>query len=280
MENIVRTSYGSLLQSALLTGVNLPVNASSTLNTKFGVQASTALANGDRPKMKYITIGNGGHSMTVGSNGVSVPKPIQHRSTDAALYSHLPFVVRALNNDLNSTDRQKYGIRTTITVQSVQYIAYYLKKLDYTGVVPSMDLKQVSGGITTTTPFVPNSGNLNPTPPALDSNGVVITTGDYVAATTKIPFALTADEVAEILNAANIIHGNPAFGIISEIGLVSGVDKTVTVNPSIGSPFNFDEVIAAQIVTFISTFFSLPFNNAGVNMVLDVGATEPLLIVS
>lgn len=280
MENIVRTVYGSLLQSALLLGVPLPVLANTTLNTKHGVQPSTVPIPTDRFVMKYLGIGNGGHRLVAGTNGISVPKPIQHRSTDASLYNQLPFVLRALNNDLSSVDRSKYALRAIKTINSVSYIAYYLKRLDFSAVIPSMELKTVTNGATATTVFTPTTSNLNPAPPALDTNGVVVTTGDYVAATSKIPFILTEAEVAEILNVANIISGDEGYAIISEIALVSGVDKVVTVTPTVGSPFNFNEVIAAQIVTFITSFFALPFNNGGVDVILDVGATEPLLTLS
>lgn len=276
MENIVRTIYGSYLQTCNLLGLPFSRKANTTLNEKFNIQADTLPTMSDMPKTRYYGIGNGGHRMSVGADGIAKPQPIQHRSTDAALFNHLPFVLREPQNDLANTERANYGLRREEMWNGVRYIAYYLKRIPTSTVVAEMEYKTVTNGTTNTTPFVPDSSNLNPTPPELSPTGVNVTTGDYTTASAKISLALSAWEVEELLNVARIIYDDENAAIISEICLVSGIDKVVQV-PGVGtSVLNFNEVICAQVVSHLNSFFALAFSKNGTEMILDVGATEPL----
>lgn len=276
MENITRTVYGSYLQTCLLMGLPFNVKDSTTLNEKFSIATGILPDITDIPRMKYYAIGNGGHRMSVGGDGIAIPQPVQHRATDAACFNHLPFVLREPAADLTAPERAKYGLRREETHNGTRYIAYYLRRLELAGVVPAMEYKTVADGSTTTTPFVPNASNLNPVPPELDSSGVNVTTGDYTSSTAKTTLALTPSEVTELLNVAEILYANDGYAIISEIALVSGVDKVVQ-SPSVGATMiNFNDVIAAQVCSHINTFFPLKFSNNGVEILLDVGATEPL----
>lgn len=281
MEAIVRTVYGANLQTAQLLGIPFEVVPNSTLNDKFNASNTVGLSPADMPRMQYVAIGNGGHRMKVtGTGTLQVPEPIQHRTTDAALYSHLPFVLRPIGNDLTASERERYALRRLEQYNGEDYFAYYLRRMDLTGVNAQMEYKTVVGDVTTTTPFTPTAGNLSPTPPVVVTGGSVTTSGDYVTASAIVYFNLDSFDVAEILNACNIIYGSEDFAIISEIGLCSGVDKVVNAFDSVGSTFNFNEVIAAQIVSHISSFHALRFTSAGVNTMFDVGATEPLWLLT
>lgn len=276
MDNIVRTVYGSYLQSCQLLGLPFALATNSTLNEKFEVQAGVLPNSGVLPTCGYFAIGNGGHKLSV-TNGLYIPEPIQHLTTDAALYNHLPFVLREPANDLTTAQQALYGLRVSEVHNGINYIAYYLKRINFTGVAVSMQYKTVNAdGTVTTSPFQPDTGNLNPQPPSLSPTGVNVVTGDYVMASAPVPITLTADDVTEILNVANIIYGDPNAAIVSEIALVSGVDKTIAVGGSGQPTFNFKEVIAAQVDTFINTFYALNFSQDGVQNVVDCGAVEPL----
>lgn len=276
MENIVRTIYGSFLQTCNLLGLPFSRKANTTLNEKFNIQADTLPGMSEMPKMRYFAIGNGGHRMSIGSDGIAIPQPIQHRSKDAALFHHLPFVLREPQNDLANTERANYGLRREETWNGVRYIAYYLKRIPLGTVVAEMEYKTVNAGQTDTTPFIPDSSNLNPAPPELSPTGVNVVTGDYTTASAKISLALSAWDVTELLNVAKVIYDNEDYAIISEVGLVSGIDKVIQV-PGVGaSVINFNEVICAQVVSHISTFYPLRFSTNGTELILDVGATEPL----
>lgn len=277
MENISRTIYGSYLQTCLL--MKLPFAAfqmlpNTTLNERFGVQQG--IAPDVLPTVGYYVIGNGGHTFTVGANNLSKPEPIQHKGTDASLYSPLPFVLRTQDNDLTPEQRAQYALRRTETHDGVPYFAYYARRIDLSNTAPQMQMVTVQDGNSTTVPFVPDSSNLNPVPQTLSSDGVNLVSGDYAAATAKVALDLANWDVSELLNVAKVLYGDESYAIISELGIVSGVDKNVQSPGPNNTTINQNEVVCAQIVSHVNVFWPLVFNNNGTEILLDVGATEPL----
>lgn len=285
MKLITRTAYGGFLQTTQLTGRPFALVPNTTLNEKFGVLAGQIPAAGTIPFLDYFVIGNGGHkwSSATTSTGQQIgkPEPIQHKATDAALYNQIPFVLREPANDLTPAQMAGYRLRVPMVIGGVPYIAYFAKVFDYTGVAPAMQLTTTNGdGSTTVTPFVPDSSNLNPTPPDLSSTGVNVITGQYVTSSAKLPLNLTPNDQAELLNVANILYGDPELAIISEIGLCSGVDKVVAGGGSGQPTFNYTEAIAMQVVSFFNSFYAMEYADNGIEVLLDVGATEPLLKIA
>jgi hypothetical protein len=246
----------------------------STLNELFGI--NNGIAPASTPTLGYFAIGNGGHKMTIGGNGIAKTDPIQHSGVDAALYNHIPFVLREIANDIISTEQVKYALRRQETHNGRQYIAYYLKRLPLAAVVPDMEYITVANGLQTISSFIPNSSNLNPTPPVLNSSGVNIVSGDYAAASAKINVVLSAADITELLNVATVMYGDPGMAIISEIALCSGVDKMVQSPAASNTMINFNDAVAVQVLSFISSFYALQFNNSGATLLLDLGASEPI----
>jgi hypothetical protein len=282
---ITRTAYGGFLQTTQLTGRPFTLVPNTTLNEKWGVQAGIIPPAPSVPFLDYFVIGNGGHKWspvtTPSGQVIGKPEPVQHMATDAALYSQIPFVLREPANDLTPAQMAAYRLRIPQVFNGTNYIAYYAKVFDYTGVAPAMNLTTVnSDGSTTVTPFVPDSSNLNPTPPDLSSTGVNVVTGQYVTSSAKLPLNLTANDQQELLNVANIMYGDPELAIISEIGLCSGWDKTVAAGGSGQPTFNYTEAIAMQIVSFFNSFYAMEYADNGIQVLLDVGATEPLLKIA
>ena len=280
MEPIVRTIFSSFLQTAQILKTDYVVPEHSTLNEKFNIQSGIYPDTSILPGLRYFAIGNGGHKMTVGANGLAKPDPVQHRATDAALFSHIPFALRELDNDLDSVERAKYGLRRKELYNGQNYIAYYLKRIDLTNVVPEMEYITVNNGVQTVNAYTSTSANLNPTPPDISSNGVNLVTGDYVAASAKVNINFTNSEISELLNAANIVYGDQSYAIISEVALCTGVDKLVQSPAANNTVINFNEVIATQVASFINTFYAVEFTNNGIEIALDIGICEPLLNIS
>jgi hypothetical protein len=275
MENSTRTAWGAYLQTCLLQKLPFTMMPNSTLNEKFGIQAGVAPASSVLPAQRYYCIGNGGHTITAGSDGIAAPSPIQHEATDAALYNHLPFIMRPVSSDLSASQMAQYALRQVITYGGIAYACYFLRRIDYTGVAAQINLNTVSGGNTTTTPYSANSSNLNPTAPTVANGSVNVVSGDYLSAAAVVGLSFSAQDAAELVNCANIIYGDPRYAIISEIGMVSGVDDVVSV-PATGGSFNMNEVICAQICSFIDTFVPMNYQNNGTTINLNVGSTEPL----
>lgn len=279
MERIVRTVYGSYLQTVKHLGLPFVMTPKTTLNEKFDIQSGVAPTVNQYPDVGYYAIGNGGHKYITGAGGIALTEPLQHKATDAALFKHLPFVLRKPELDLSPAQRANYALRRQETYNGQTYIAYYLRRIVKDGVNVNMEYRIVRNGTTVVNPFVPDNSNLNPTPPELTPNGVNTTDGDYVASSAKMALILTVDDIAEILNAAKIMFGDEAYAIISEIALCSGINKTVSV-PGVGGRFNFNEAIAVQVATHFSTHNALKFNSTGLRIALDSGSTEPLYALS
>lgn len=277
MKIITRTIYGARLQNNLLLGLTHDLVANTTLNERLGIQAGVQPGAGISPAGRYWCIGSGGHRNMTGAGGKPYTSPINHRATDAAPFELTPFVMRQVNDDLTATQRENYGLRKLVEFDGVNYFAYYLKRLNMTGVKSVMEQTTVTDGVSTKTPFVPNSSNLNPVPPELPSTGVVTTTGNYVSTTATIPIAFTAFDVNELMNVAKILYGDELFAVISEIGIVAGVDKVVSTPGSGNATFNFKEVIVAQIISHITSYHSVGFTNEGFDFKVELGATEPLI---
>lgn len=275
-EKTTRTIYGMYLQTCAHMGLPFVVYPNTTLNEKLGVQAGKIPDAGVYPTVGYLSLGNGGLKSDVSGDGTLVMVPKIFNATNASPYNPLPLVLRPLGNDLDPATRAKYALRRIETRNNVPYIAYYLKRLDKTGLTASMNLTTVVNGVKSTVPFSPDSSVLNPVPPAISTPGVITADGTYVNASAPLGIVLDANDIAELMNVFDIIYQNPHAAIISEAALCSGVDLTVQVTDQGGSTFNMAEAIAVQVNDLVNVGAPLEFNSDGVKWNLDMGATEPL----
>ena len=75
--------------------VKLPEDLMISLNEKFEILKDTAaitLEKGFYPEINYFCIGNGGSTLASGVKGYTYSR---HSALDAALFNHIPFVLRA-----------------------------------------------------------------------------------------------------------------------------------------------------------------------------------------
>lgn len=277
METVTRTIYGAHLATCKLLNRPFSLLPNSTLNQKFNVFPNEVLNPNEFPSLKYIAIGNKGASYEVTSNGYVLTTPIPHLAKHAALYNFIPFIIRQANNDLDSTTRMKYRMRTFLTINGENYIAYYLKVLNTDTLIPDVELRNVNNGVITSTNFSPDISDLNPTPPTISNVNLNNPNGDYLVSSAKISFILNNSDIQEIMDACNILYGDPRYAVINEIALCTGVDKIVSgVFGSTTAPYT--ESIATQIASFIYQFHALTSNTTEVNIQLDIGSVEPLLV--
>lgn len=277
MKTITRTILGSSLQSSLLLGIPVVIQPNTTLNEKFGVLAGATLNEGEVPSLGYFAIGNGGHRNRSGADGIPYTSPNIHSASDAALYRHLPFVLRPVDSDLTVGERAKYGMRVLETHDNLRYYAYYLKRINRTDVIPVIQHTVVSGSNEISSPFEFTMANLNPTAPELPNSGVITTSGDYLSVSSILKLLFTAQDVMELIEACRIKFKNEAYAVISEIAMVSGVDRISTVQGSGNQTFNMNEVACAQVASFITTDHRVAFTNKGFEQNIELGATEPML---
>lgn len=277
MRKITRTIYGADLQTSQYQGLPHTIIPNSTLNEKFDIQTGIHPAPSERSSMRYFCIGIGGHRHVTGADGIPYTVPIAHRANHAALYRHVPFVLRRTNDDLTVAQRALYGLRKEEVHNGETYFAYYLKRIDQTGAEPRMEHTVVQDGVSTTVPFIPTLADLNPQPPEIPAEGVLPTSGNYLSVTSTVTIEFTEWDVAELKNVAKVMFNNEFYAVISEIGLCSGVDRTVA-GPGGGAVnISYNEVIAAQICAHVTAYYSVGFTNLGFNFQVDLGATEPLV---
>lgn len=279
MENVVPTIYAAHLQTCLFHRLPYTPLQYTTLNERLGIQSGVALPSGQYPVVGYYAIGDGGHTHTVSGDGASVLALRQHQPSDAGLYNQMPFVLRRTTDDLAPIDRARYALRKEETIGGVTYIAYYLRRIDLSALTVSLQRRTGSGANVTTTNYTPTAANLTPTPAVLSNSNVNVVTSDMLMAFTPLNITMTATDLAEYMNVAQIKYGDPMRAIISESALVCGLDKVITVSAPSG-PFNFTEVICAQITAHIADYQAVAFNNASITKSLDSGANTPLFTLA
>ncbi len=277
MELIIRTAMAGHLQTAKLLNRPFTVLENSTLNKKFNLFPAELPSTNEYPSLKYIAIGNKGVDYEIGTNNYILTKPIPHLPRHASLYNFIPFVARPLSNDLSSTERALYRMRVITNIAGTDYAMYYLKVLPLDAVIPSVELRTVSNGVITSATFTPDLSDLNPVAPVISNTDLNNPNGDYLVSTAKINFALGATDIQEIMDACNLIYGDPRYAVISEIALCTGVDKIQQgVFGSTTAPYT--ESIATQIAAFIHQYHALTSNTTGVQISFDLGNSEPLLV--
>lgn len=277
MENINRTVYAALIQTAAYLGVAAPILENTTLNEALDIMRSDRPGPNERPTVSIFVWGNLGQHYIAHENGGFENYSVLHRSTDANLYGLMPFVLRELNDDLPPTARVNYALRKQVTINGRNYIAYYGRRFSKENVVPVATYVTVSeNGETTATAFNPTRANLNPVKPVYLNNGTWATSGDYVTVKAHIELVLNAAELQEMRNAVRIIYGSESFASMTEIGVCTCVDRVVRATGAAGATFNFNEAIACQVASHMNVNFDLKSTNDYLSIEIDVGANEPL----
>lgn len=281
MRIVTRTVYGSAMQSAQFLGLPYIVQPSSTLNEKFGIQANAIPGGDERHAARFFVIGNRGHRNVTGADGIGYTDPVNHAATDASVFGPVPFVLREVANDLPVERRNQYALRKIEQHNGQTYVAYYAKELNLTGATINLQRTVIEDGNRITTPFVPSNQNLNPQPlSTTEGEGNVITaSGEYVSASTVVTINFTELDAEEYRNVARILYGDEKYAVISEIAFVGAVSRIVTGEGMGNNTIDYREIIAAQIVSFVSTYYHLVLQNNGFSFTADVGVSEPLFAI-
>lgn len=275
MKKITRTFWGAYLQTVQHLNIPYVMHEHSTLNEKFNVQSGIAPAPTVIPTLKYFCLGNGGHFGELTGGGDLVLDSYTQLATNPSLFKFLPFVLREVDNDLTPKLREKYAMRREETINGLRYVAYYLKRIDTSSLAAELTLTTTKDGVVTSTPFQAKAADLSPKPIKLPADQVTLA-AQMVSVNALLDISLNSDEVEEIVNAANIIYGDKRMAMISEIGMVSGVDRVVQASSPSTGPFEYHEALAAQITAFMEYHAMLQSSSRGLELEVDVGATEPL----
>lgn len=276
MEHVTRSAYFSKLQSAMVRGAAYQWLQYSTLNEKFNVLSGEYPPAGVNPVLSYIALGRGGLKMGQGADGQPNLEILQHKSTDAALFEHMPFSLRLLDDDLPAERRARYAMRVQKEYNGNAYWAYYLKRVDFSQADTDLFLKHVlPDGSTTVNEFVPDESNLNPVPVDMSDSGTNLLAGYSVIASTIINLPLDAFDIAEIRNASQIIKQATGKATVSEIAICTGASKQINASSQTGT-FPFLEAVGVQVAAFIQALYALDFINQELTDQLELGISEPL----
>lgn len=273
----VRTIYAADLSTCKALGLPHTPLPNSTLNQKFNLFKDDVPNINQYPVVGYVGIGNKGATYEVTTSNYVLTTPVPHLPRDAALYNHIPFVIRNINEDLPAEERIKYRLRVPVTINGEPHVAYYLRALTLEDVVPAVELRNVSDGNITTDSFVPTIGDLSPTHPSVSNINVNNPSGDYLVSSAKVALTLNREDIINIRDACELLFGDPRYAVINEIALVSGVDKIQ--QGTFGSvTSNYMEVIAAQVNAFIYEYHALTESTTEVQLRFDIGSSELLLL--
>jgi hypothetical protein len=278
---IRRTPYGAAVQTAQLLKIPVPSSfmRASSLNTRLAIQAAANFLQDEQPAMRYFVMGIGAHAYTVGQDNIALPSTRNHAATDAGLYKMIPMVVRQVGDDLDEVYRARYGLRRIENIGGVNHIVYYARRFDPTAAVMKFYLQTITNGrVTEQTEFTPTSADREPTPPLVDNQVANPLSAQVVRVSCPVTLSLDAFDVAEILNASMILHGNEDYTHVSEIGLVTGVDRVLNSDNGTGGTISFKEIVGAQIHSHVPAQLALKERRPGLDLTYDVGVTEALFV--
>lgn len=273
----VTPTYNANLKSAAARrGKAYPYYPHTTLNELLKILADQA-PQGTIPMNKYWSIGREG-TIEKDFSGRSQHVATYHDIEHAGHYEIIPFASRPLTNDLSAAQRAKYALRLEVEHDGVMCADYYLRRITDDGEPLKLIERVINNGEVTDKEYVPLEPNLRPTKPVLVPDGVNNVSNRFITTSDKIICALDRDEVQEVIDACERIYGHAELAQITEIGLVQGVDKDITVVGHDGVPFSFKEVVGAQISHHCCKANGSLLGDDGFSMTFDIGVTDAMAI--
>ncbi|MCP4394480.1 MAG: hypothetical protein GY804_09485 [Alphaproteobacteria bacterium] len=140
---------------------------------------------------------------------------------ELGLYKQIPFRVVPVDEDLTENERQLYRLRERKIIDTEEYFLYWAKVMELSDYVELT--KTLSDN--STMPYDLDPSQLTPQPTKLPSGGGAINTETINAGTEGI-LTVTGPEVLEAIKI--IYDGDLRIAKISEFGICSGIDTTVT----------------------------------------------------
>lgn len=237
------TLYSNALELSIKLGKEYTPILNTTLNDKYNI--NTPLPDTGTYELKFFSLG---------LNSDVEYSIKRHKSTDGALFEHLPIYMYPVNESPNVTT-DSYRLKTIETYGGVEYYCYYGKLLNSSITnVNLVKMENIDDNVTLSYITEMDSEVLNP---IYETD---ITT-DVCMAMDKVYVNLTNDEITRIKSYALLIYGLSDFRI-SEIGLMHGID-----NKSI------NEVYGCQMSNFIYVDYSIDdlLEKDSVSVAIDLG---------
>ena len=194
------------------------------------------------PVIRYFGIGINGFFNTDDNNGRAPHQPLP---TNMDLYSPIPFRCVPVEDDLSSTERAKYRMRSKVKAQDGNYYyCYWLKLITYDPKKVEIIQKSPDGSedIFDLADSATIDSKLNPIPPALSTGGLTPLSQNRLIVRATGKCIITGAEVAEAVNV--LYAGDYNKALISEMGFYTGCEIYVTNSEGIEEP----TIVDGQIV--------------------------------
>ena len=203
---------GRIAQLEELFGLNKNANQHLTINDSLGVPHSETnnVLNSltQKRSCSYFMVGNGAAS-------VDVPgKYYTPRNYETKLYNAIPFRMVPVSSDLTTSEQEQYRLRKIVTVNGVDYAAYYGKVFEVGAVTLEYNSAEYSPLESDTTQVDEN-----------DSTHRL--SGGSVLAYIEFYINIEQNELKEYFN---IMNGTLQGASMSEIGLVYAADLPNTLD--------------------------------------------------
>ena len=263
------TMYSRILANRMLMGLPYEPLPNTTLNEKFDIiPRYQEYVDIGYPKLNLLTIGGFEKQYSEIEHKIELSNG-KHTPLHAALFNHIPFYLRRITETENFPVPNKLRLKKYITINEIEYVAYYGYILDEFDTDNDIMLfNNIDTDYVDVKKLDINSGNfLNP---VFDITSIreyenITFTTDFI----KIPLFLSNLEVSEIANAFRIINNlNSNDGFITEMGLA--VSHEITLGD--GSK----ECVRSQMNYFVETDISLPecLENEKLSLQIELGGME------
>jgi len=275
MTRLVPTEELAYITMLQRFGIPYTPRAHSTLNQFLNILPTANIPVGKYPVSRYIVFGNGGHANGSGPG----PTIYDHAANYKGLYNLLPIVLRPLNNDLTPMEREGVALRAIVSINNVDYVAYYALRIDGLALTPTQEIRQIdpdTNELVFSSNYVPVSSEQTPPKPSI--GGEVSTTNKYIGTFLTYELHLNSFFIAEFAKACQIIYGSTDNAIISEIGYVSGIDKIIQITEHDGATQNdFTEAIACVITGYMAYYSLVKPPSTDLRITTEISVSMPLI---
>lgn len=232
--------------SGFISGLSYYEDKTSTLNAKYGVNASVSPTK--IPQLKYFGCGVKGYKNLNTQQGSRRYDP---ESTNMDLYQPIPIRCVPLAEEaeiMTPEVRKSYRLRVvTAGPNGVQYACYYLKVLTCDPATVEIIQKDADGHETV---YTLDPQNLRPTPLNPEEGGVIDTNSGRTIVRATMKVNLYADEILEAIN--NLYDGDvDTYGRISEYGFYTGCEVEVDSSESIVTSGVNKEAVYVQLAKHV-----------------------------
>lgn len=201
------------------SGLNIPEN--QTLNKYLGASEPYTMATTKDYKMSFFCIGNNGYDEGKADGDPPMSGVPGRNKLLGVLYRHMPFVMFKESDGI-VVDTQKYGCKVRVVANGSVYTCYFAKRIDAYS-EESLSRSSLYHGDTV--------GSTNVMMDSTKPSGLYVST-DKVSVSRNAVCKITQDEIDAVRKYGEVVLGNPDYGMIRELGLLCGIQDSVTNNMS------------------------------------------------